>query len=69
MGKAISKDYDPRKGAPALSSGTDPFDNPGIMPSEKNIAQTPGEKATNPAAAYEVNKGQPYGKGGSGYTK
>ena len=64
----VPKNFDPRNGAPDISKGTNPFDNPGITPSSKAIAMTPGEKESNPGKAYEINKGQPFGKGGSGYT-
>jgi hypothetical protein len=64
----ISKAYDPREGAPDISKGTNPFDNPGITPS-KSIPMTPGEKASNDAKPHEHTKAQPFGKGGSGYTK
>lgn len=63
----IGKDFDPRNGAPDISKGTDPFDNPGIQVN-KTIPLTPGEKASNPAAAFEQNKRPPMTKGGSGYT-
>lgn len=42
--------------------------NPGITPSIKAVSDTPGEKATNETSMMETNKGQPFGKGGSGYT-
>jgi len=66
----IPKNYDPVSGAHiSYSRGTNPQDNPGIQPSEKAIADTPGEKATNEQSAHEMTKGQNFGKGGSGYTK
>lgn len=65
----IPTNYDVvNKGAIPASKGTDYCDNPGIMPNEKPIADTPGERATNEESAYSVKKGQPFGKGGSGYT-
>lgn len=65
----IPKNYDVVANTPDASKGTNPFDNPGIEPSMKAIADTPGEKATNDPAALSTNKGQPFGKGGSGYSK
>jgi len=64
----IAKNYDVVNNTPDASKGTNPFDNPGIMPN-KSIPDCPGEKATNDPAALSTNKGQPFGKGGSGYTK
>ena len=65
----IAKNYDVvHKGPPNFEQGTGPFENPGIKP-RKDIADTPGEKAENFTQASEMNKKQPFGKGGSGYTK
>jgi hypothetical protein len=65
----VPKSYDVQsKGAIPCEKGTNPFDNPGIKPHESAIKDTPGESATNPAKAFSQNKGQPFGKGGSGYT-
>ena len=57
------------KGAIPFDKGTLPWSNPGIEPHEKAIPETSGENASNPAAAHETSKGQPFGAGGSGYTK
>lgn len=63
----IAKNYDVvHKGPPDFSKGTNPFDNPGIEPM-KSVPETPGEKAENFTTAAEMNKKQPFGKGGSGY--
>ena len=64
------KNYNPADGdAPKMSSGSNPFDNPGIQPSETAIKDTPGENATNDVAAESMSKGQPFKCKGSGYTK
>lgn len=66
----IKKDWDPVSNqAPSFEKGTNYQDNPGVMPNEKAIPETPGEKATNDTAGLSYNKGQNFGKGGSGYTK
>ena len=65
----VPKDYDVESGGIAASKGTDYCDNPGVMPNEKAVPMTPGEKGENPAAQFQQNKAQPFGKGGSGYTK
>ena len=52
---------------PSAESGDNPFDNPGITPSEKDIKDTPGESESNDTSAMEVNKAQPYKSKGSGY--
>jgi hypothetical protein len=52
--------------APDYKSGCLPLDNPGITP---DVQETPGWKATNDPAATSINKAQPAGAGGSGYTK
>jgi len=53
--------------APKMSSGVDPFDNPGIDPSESPIKDTPGETATNDVSQETWNKAQPFKCKGSGY--
>lgn len=63
----IAKNYDVLKGAPSYEKGTAPDANPGIKPGVTE--NTPGEKASNPAAAHSMSKAQPFGKGGTGYTK
>lgn len=61
------KTLDPVNDAvPGLSSGYDPCDNSGITPGE--VADTPGEKATNDTAAESFSKAQPFKTKGSGYT-
>ena len=63
----ISKSFDVvSQEAPACAKGTNPFDNPGIMPSESAIKKTPGETVRNSTAARRMDKGQPFGKVGSG---
>jgi hypothetical protein len=41
----------------------------GIQPHEKAVPETPGENATNDVTKHSSSKGQPFGKGGSGYAK
>ena len=66
----IPKNYDVvGKDAISPDKGLNFTENPGIDPSIKAVAMTPGEKATNDTAGLEYTKAQPYGKGGSGYTK
>lgn len=66
----IPTDFDPvSQPAPSFEKGTNYQDNPGVMPNEKAIADTPGEKASNDTTGLAYNKAQPFGKGGSGYTK
>ncbi len=63
----IPKNHDCVEGAaPKFSQGTNPFNNPGIQP--LTIKETPGEKASNSPQVERTKKGQPFGKGGSGYT-
>ena len=65
----IAKNWDPvSKEAPAGEKGTLPQNYKGIQPESGNIKDTPGENATNSTAAHSHSKGQPFGKGGSGYT-
>lgn len=67
---AIKKDWDPvSEQAPSYKSGTNYQDNPGVQPYESAIPETPGEKASNDTSALAYDKKQPFGKGGSGYTK
>jgi hypothetical protein len=64
----IKKDIDVIYGSlPSCASGTNPFDNPGIKPSEKSIPMTAGEKATNSTSPELINKAQPFKKTGAGY--
>lgn len=55
--------------APMCSKGTNPWDNAGIMPHEKAIPDTPGQKATNDTSAESFSSAQPFKTKGSGYTK
>lgn len=65
----VPKNYDVvGKDAISPEKGANFTENPGIQPGITKIAETPGEKATNDTAGAETNKGQPFGKGGSGYT-
>lgn len=64
----IPKNYDVvGKEPPNWDKGTNPMDNPQIEP-RSSIPDTPGEKTQNMTSVTEVTKGQPFGKGGSGYT-
>lgn len=54
--------------APSFDKGTGPFDNPGIQPVKGEIKDSPGEKQRNSPGVENFKKGQPFGKGGSGYT-
>lgn len=66
----VPKDYDVvSKGAPSFSKGTSMEDYKGVQPEESAIKMTPGEKETNNPAVENTNKKQPFGPGGSGYTK
>lgn len=65
----VKKDWDPTSDEVNPTKGTNYQDNPGLAPSNSAIPETPGEKATNDAVALSYNKGQNFGKGGSGYTK
>lgn len=65
----VPKDYDVvEKGSISFAKGTESDDYKGIQPSESAIKETPGENATNNTAGMSINKGQPFGPGGSGYT-
>lgn len=62
----IKRDYDCVEGkVPGHSDGCLPQNNPGLTP---HVIESPGWKATNDPAGASMNKAQPYGKGGSGYT-
>ena len=66
----IKKDWDPCcDSAPAASAGTNYQDNPGLTSADKPIPETAGQKASNDPSGLSYNKAQPFGKGGSGYTK
>ncbi len=65
----IPKNYDVVSNCPDGNKGTLPWDNPGIAPRTTPVPETPGEKVSNDPTQFEMNKGQPFGKGGSGYTK
>ncbi len=66
---SIPKNYDVvGKDAISPDKGLNFTENPGIKPGISKIKDTPGENATNDTSAREINKGQPFGKGGSGYT-
>lgn len=65
----IPKNYDVvARDAISPEKGANFTENDGIKPGISKIAETPGEKATNDTAGLEYNKGQPFGKGGSGYS-
>lgn len=55
------------KEPPSADKGTDPFNNPQIMPSKGKIADTPGENAVNSTEPDMINKAQPFKTKGAGY--
>lgn len=63
----VKKNWDPC--CDSVPAGDKFEDHPGLSASMKAIPETPGEKATNDTTALSYNKSQPFGKGGSGYTK
>lgn len=63
----VKKDWDPT--SDGVDMGNKFEEHPGLDASSKAIADTPGEKATNDPAAESTSKAQPFGPGGSGYTK
>lgn len=67
----IKKTWDPCcDSAPAASSGTNYQDNPGLTKGIDSVKpESPGEKASNDTSGLTYSKAQPFGKGGSGYTK